>query len=322
MSEMKLPKAIREEAERADQIERELAAMMNGETGITPETPPLDVPPIDPALSDTPPAEEVPPSENVPPAENTPSDENTAEKWQSRYNALQGKYNAEVPRLHQQMRELSQYVQQLESKLAPPADAPSSTGSDDRDREAAELFGEDIVNYIRERSEAIADRRFAEMKQSQQAVEQRVSQSENDRFFAQVDRAVPNWRDINTDPAWLGWLQEYDPLLGAPRQAALNEARDALDVDRVAAFFKAFQGNRPAPLGNTPPAPSRALQEQVTPRPAGNASVAQSSQARIYTEADIARLLDHRYLSKLPKEQRAAIEQDIDLAVREGRIAA
>lgn len=315
MSDVKLPKAIRDEAERAEQIERELAAMLEGSTPV-PEPTPIEVPPLEPT------AEEEPP-ENPPVDENVPEDDPNSETWQSRYIALQGKYNAEVPRYAQQLRELTQYAQGLEAKIESfnASIAPTSS-QDEKDKEAAELFGEDLVNYIRQRAEAEASRRVAEVKQSQQEVERRIAQSENDRFFAQVDAAVPNWREIDKDPAWLGWLEEYDPLLGAPRQAAIEQAVQSRDVTRVAHLFNAFLGARRSPVGNTTAHPSRALQEQVTPRPAGNASVATAPQQRIYTEAEIAKLLDPRHQRTLTREQQAALDREIDLALNEGRIAA
>lgn len=127
MSEVKLPKAIREEAERAEQIERELAAMVNDQiTDAVTQTQPIEVPPIDDkAVQST---EETPPEE-TPPEETPPQEDPNSETWQSRYNALQGKYNAEVPRLHQQVRELTQYAQQLEARAnAAPSDHIEPTG--------------------------------------------------------------------------------------------------------------------------------------------------------------------------------------------------
>lgn len=322
MSDVKLPRAIREEAERAEQIERELAAMVNDQiTDSVTQTPPIEVPPID--LNPEDPPSDTPPTE-TPPADELPPEDPNSETWQSRYIALQGKYNAEVPRYAQQLREANQYIQQLESRAATQnADTVVPTDKqNEKDREAAELFGEDLVNYIRERSQAEAERRIAELKQSQQAVEQRIAQSEHERFFAQVDAAIPNWRDIDKDPAWLGWLEEYDPMLGAPRQAAVNQAVKERDAMRAIHLFNTFLGTRRPASASAPAQLSRALQEQVTPRPAGNASVASAPQARIYTQADIAKLLDPRHFNRLPREQQIALERDIDLAYEEGRIAA
>lgn len=310
--EQKLPKQIQDEVDRAEQIEREIAAMLN---------PPTEAP-ANPDTFNTETVAEDQTEEQAPQTEQQPPEVNE-ETWQSRYSALQGKYNAEVPRYAAQLREANQYIQQLEGQVRQLQSQPQTQDKplEDKYKEAAELFGEDLVKFTREMAQAEADRRIAELKQSQQQVEQRVAQSENDRFFAQVDSAVPGWRDIDNDPAWLGWLQEYDPMLGAPRQAALEQAAANHDVARVAYLFNSFRGSR-APAPAPVPQPSRAQLEQVTPRPSGNASVAQTAQPRFYTQNDIRRLLDPRYLNRLPREQQLAIERDIDQAAAEGRIAA
>lgn len=322
-AEPRLPDQIAREVALAEQIEREIAAAFapqpvsaDAQAEDSPSAPPV-------AEAEAPSAVPQPEAQSPEAAQDDPN----SETWQSRYNALQGKYNAEVPRLHQQLRELTSYMQSLEAKIDQRAEAPSSPEDplpEDKRKEAIDVFGEDIVDYIHRAAQAEAERRIAELRNSQQAVEQRIAQSENERFFAQVDAAVPGWRDIDTDPAWLGWLQEYDPLLGAPRTAALEQAANVRDVARVAHLFKTFEAHRasarPAPV--TPPAPSRAQLEQVTPRPAGNASMGTQNPSRIYTQAEIHQLLDPRYLNRLPRDQQAAIERDIDLAVAEGRIAA
>ena len=320
MDEQKLPDQIAREVAVAEQIEREIQAMLNPPDSLESNS--------DSANTET--VEEQQTQESAPQTElqstEAPQDDPNSETWQSRYNTLQGKYSAEVPRYAAQLREANQYIQQLEQQVQQRQTQPSSTDQplEDKYKEAADLFGEDLVKFTREMAQAEADRRIAELKQSQQQVEQRLVQSENDRFFAQMDAAVPGWRDIDNDPAWLGWLQEYDPLLGAPRQAAIDQGVRDRDLNRLVHMFTLFKGTRsPVATANAnAPQPSRAQLEQVTPRSGGNASVAHNPQARVYSQNDIQRLLDPRYLNRLPREQQLAIERDIDLAVAEGRIAA
>jgi hypothetical protein len=317
MSDVRLPKAIQEEVERAEAIEREIAAMLDPDSANTLE---VEAPEELPVEEQEPPVE--PPQDSLP-LTDAPQDDPNSETWQSRYTVLQGKYTNEVPRYAEQLRELRQYAQSLEERLkeAPPEQkAPAAL--EEKYRQAAELFGEDLVQFTRDMAQAEADRRIGELKQSQKQVEQRLAQSENDRFFAQIDAAVPNWRTVDNDPSWLGWLQEYDPMLGAPRQAAIDQAVQTRDVHRVTHLFNTFLGAQNPTAVNTTPQPTRAQLEQVTPRVSGNASVAQSPQARIYTQADIAQLLDPRNFNRLTREQQVALDNDIDLAAREGRIAA
>ena len=309
MEEPKLPDQIAKEVALAEAIEREIEAMLNPDSAneqavAEPETP-VEAPQT-----------EAQAPEPVPEA---PSEET----WQARYNTLQGKYNAETARYSQQLQNAEHYIQQLEARLQQPGPSSDQAPPAEDDKDAKELFGDDIVDYIRRVARAEADRRAAEVQKSLQYVDQKVAQSENDRFFGQMDALVPGWRDIDNDPAWLGWLQEYDPLLGAPRQAAIDQGVQNRDVSRLVHMFNLFKQTRsPAPVAGPAPV-SRAQLEQLTPRPTGNASLpAQIAQAQVYTQEDIRRLLDPRYLNRFPREQQAAIERDIDQAVAEGRIAA
>lgn len=318
MDEPRLPDQIAREVAVAEQIEREIQAMLN----------PQESPEADTNTANTNTVEERETQEPAPQTElqstEAPQDDPNSETWQSRYNTLQGKYSAEVPRYAAQLREANQYIQQLEQQVQQQTQpAPVEQPLEDKYKEAADLFGEDLVKFTREMAQAEADRRIAELRQSQQQVEQRLVQSENDHFFAQMDAAVPGWRVIDNDPAWLGWLQEYDPLLGAPRQAAIDQGVRDRDLNRLVHMFTLFKGTR-APSANTSTTqPSRAQLEQVTPRPSGNASVAATAtQGRVYTQAEISQLLDPRYINRLPRDQQLAVERDIDMAVAEGRIAA
>lgn len=310
MEDPKLPDQIAKEVALAEAIEREIEAMLNtdsaNEQAVEESETPVEAPQTEAQAPEAPPE--------------APSEET----WQARYNTLQGKYNAEVARYSQQLQNAEQYIQQLEARLQQPATSDQAAPAED-DKDAKELFGDDIVDYIRRVARAEADRRAAEVQKSLQQVDQKVAQSENDRFFAQMDAAVPGWRDIDNDPAWLGWLQEYDPLLGAPRQAAIDQGVQSRDVSRLVHMFNLFKQTRSpalAPVSAAAPV-SRAQLEQLTPRPTGNASLpTQMGRAQVYTQADIQRLLDPRYLNRLPRDQQLAIERDIDQAMAEGRIAA
>jgi hypothetical protein len=56
----------------------------------------------------------------------------------------------------------------------------------------------------------------------------------------ELDAAVPNWRGINADPRWLGWLAQVDELNGRSRQSLLNDAVARGNAFRVIQIFKGF----------------------------------------------------------------------------------
>ena len=306
----KLPKAIQDEVDQAEAIEK---AFADSQTPPTAETAPVEVGEAQTAATLAPEVEAQP----QPPQADDPN----SETWQQRYRVLQGKYDRDVPTLHMRVKDLEAQLSQLTQRLeSQPAEAPHV--ANDATPEDVETFGEDLVNLMRRVAAAEAARKQAETLDRVGRVENSLQLTAEERFYANLSARVPNWKDIDNDQGWLSWLGEYDPMAGATRQDALSAAAQSGDADRVASIFETYIRNtRPvsAPQAVSPGNPS--LQAQVVPR--GQGSQGQSTQQKkVYTTAEIQQLLDPRNILRLPEDQQRAIERDIDLAVAEGRIAA
>lgn len=302
----KLPKAIQDEIERAEAIEKAMAE--------PPTSPPVEDIPVDVEAAQD--ANTLAPEPEAQPAP-SPDDDPNSETWQHRYRVLQGKYDRDVPTLHARVQELEaqlrQMAQQAESQ-PPVASVPAS----DATQEEIDTYGEDLVNLMRRVAAAEAQRKQAETLDRVGRVESSLQLTAEERFYANLSQRVPQWKDVDNEPGWLNWLAEYDPMAGSTRQDALNVAAQSGDADRVASIFEAYLRTRPVAQATATPA---SLQAQVVPR--GQGSQTQSTpQRKIYTQAEIAQLLDPRHILRLPVDQQRAIEHDIDLAVAEGRIAA
>ena len=76
-----------------------------------------------------------------------------------------------------------------------------------------------------------------------------TAQTLTQRTDSDLDREVPNWRQINVDQRFLNWLDLYDMFSGQQRLKLLQEAYAAGNSPRCAAFFRAFleeaQGGAP-----------------------------------------------------------------------------
>ena len=115
---MALPKQVEQQMREVEELERQMAAPV-----ATEETPPTETPP-----ADVPVAEVVPPQEPVVPVAPVVSEET----WEHKYQTLIGKFNAEVPRLHQQNKELTNQLQGMQTQidtLKQPAAAPATAAS-------------------------------------------------------------------------------------------------------------------------------------------------------------------------------------------------
>jgi hypothetical protein len=262
-----------------------------------------------------------------------------------KYRTLQGMYNAEVPRLRQQNKELSdkiQHMEQLLSTMSPTKEAPKG------ESEARLISEKELADYgdsievmrkvSREEYSPVA-KKIAEMEatitrlqgnvvpQVQNLVKTQVANTEQ-QFWSQLSQSVPSWEKVNNDPAFHEWLLKPDPLSGISRQTILEDAQRSYNVGRVASFFTTWMGSTGDIGGNKQPQDkgSSELQKQVSPgRSRGSTTATPTGDTdKTYSPADIASFFDAvkrgKYVGK--EKERDRIERDIFAAQREGRITA
>ena len=247
---MAIPEQIRKQTEAVQQLYQQLNADDNTGAG--------DTLPADGTV--TPPADENDAPNNATPSpanEHKSGDDNLSEETiVQKYKTLQGMYNAEVPRLHQQNREMVNRVQQMEQLLASLSAQQANTATQqpvaenivtDKD---VEEYGEslDVMRKVSREELVPVAQRLAQIEQmfrqmqtnvvpQVQAVAQRQQVSAEQGFWARLTSAVPNFRQINDNEAFQSWLLTADPLTGITRQTHLDDAQRTLDADRVANFF-------------------------------------------------------------------------------------
>lgn len=266
-------------------------------------------------------------------------DESVAQK----YKTLQGMYNAEVPRLHAERRELSNRVAQLEQLIATmnsqPAQraptAPTQSLITDADKEEWGDSLEVMRKVSREENgayQARIDQLEQMIRQMQssvvpqvQQISQRQALSAEQGFWGELQQAVPDWQEINASPEFQSWLLETDPLTGISRQTYLDDAQRNLDARRVVNFFttwKTLTGQSVAQQPNRRAAASSELEKQVAPGRSRSTGGQASGEPKTYTSEDIKKFFADvqkgRYKGK--EQERDRIERDIFAAQREGRI--
>jgi F0F1-type ATP synthase delta subunit len=279
--------------------------------------------------------------------EHKPDDDNLPEETiVQKYKTLQGMYNAEVPRLHQQNREMVNRVQQMEQLLASLSTQQTSTQQQQQivekivtDKDVEE-YGEslDVMRKVSREELIPMEQRFAQMEQmlrqmqtnvvpQVQAVAQRQQVSAEQEFWAELTSAVPNFRQINDNSAFQSWLLAADPLTGITRQTYLDDAQRSLDARRVANFFRAWleSTGQAAVAQSTGRAQNSELEKQVTPgRSRNTGAPATTNQGKMYSPQDIQKFFNDvrsgKYKGREPERDR--IERDIFAAQRENRIQA
>jgi hypothetical protein len=313
---MALPKAIQQQVEAAD----ELVAQMNGQ----PTNPDPDPNP-DPGPDPTPDPQPQPVSQEPQPQPTIPE-----ETWQAKFFTLKGKYDAEVPRLHAQVKELSTQVQQLITEAAAkpaPTQEPAKTLITEQDKEA---FGSDLLDLIdRATEQKIAGFRerevqlqaeIKELKGTVGKVDETIGANSKEIFIERLAKQVPDWEALNVDQGFLTWLAEVDPVYGLPRQAALNNAYESLDAARTANIFKQYKATvAPAPAQQNN---RQQLSRQVAPTRSRTSPAPATSAAdtRIYTQGEITQFYEEWRRGFLDENDAVRMEKEIHAAIAEGRV--
>lgn len=265
------------------------------------------------------------------------------ETLNQKYRTLQGMYNAEVPRLHSQNKELTGRLQQMEQLLAtlsaqsarrqPQIEALITEKDQEEYGESLDVMRrvsrEELIPVAQKiaQLEGMIRQLSANVVPQVQAVAQRQAMSAEQQFWAALTDAVPNWRDINDSDAFQSWMLDIDPLTGIVRQTILEDAQRNLDVRRVGSFFKSwleFTGQANVAQNTRRAAPASELERQVAPGRSRNTGAPSNSNARTYSPADIQKFFNDVRSGKYKgrEQERDRIERDIFAAQRDGRIVA
>lgn len=288
-------------------------------------------------------------------ASHSPANEQTAgekkskpeESLTQKYRTLQGMYNAEVPRLHQQNRELVGRVQQMEqllSTLTAQGTVSNATQAPAFERlvtdKDVEEYGEslDIMRKVSREEYVPVAQKIAQLEQTIQMLQsnvvpqvqnltQRQAATTDQQFWAQLSQAVPGWKQINDDADFQTWLLQPDPFTGISRQTILEDAQRSYDVARIASFFQSWteiSGRANVAQNPQRSAGSSELERQVAPgRGRGtNSATSTGTSGKTYTPSDIRAFFEATRQGKFKgrETERDRIERDIFAAQRENRI--
>ena len=292
---MALPEAVQKMADLADDIEKSMTQQQVTE----PEEPTKEVQSVEP---------------------------DELEKMHRRYSSLKGKYDAEVPRLTEQVRateqrvtELSNENEELRRQLAQAEEKQTYITTEDTDR-----FGEDVVDLVRRGAMDEAskyERRIAELEamvsnlkgQTEQVRQEheRVSASTMEReFYRELSNSCAQWAELNTDEGFNAWLDETDELYGFARREALNRAVSSADGAAAGRLFNEYL--RLTQQNRSP------LEKQVAP--SRTHASAYKAAPTAWTSSKIEQFYSDVQHGRYTREQAQQIEREIDEAVASGRV--
>lgn len=294
---MTLPKAVEEANRRADEIHRQ----MYGNTEQAPA--PSDEPKaqVEPQAEAPPQAE--PQTAEAPPAP-TPEEDPS---WKRRYEVLNGKYQAEIPRMAAEIRGLKEKLSQAEARQTVAAPAPSKLKPEDR-----EEYGE-LIDVIQRAAADVVPQDVGEIKQTVEQLKGETMRLAKDRFFSDLTRRAPQWESLNEDKGFLTWLSGFDVASGRLRSELFDDACASFDTTRVAHFFTTYGSEQePEPQAPDP------LAQHVEP-PTQRVSVPPPGK-KLWRTNEITAFYAGVRSGQYSREDAARIEADIFAAQTEGRI--
>jgi uncharacterized coiled-coil protein SlyX len=317
---MALPKQVRAQIAEIEEYEKALEAQKN---------PPAET--LDTETEVVAEVEAPTEPEKAKPADTSPTD--VEDDFKQKYNTLRGKYDAEVPRLHQQVRnlteELANFRKEMTAKKAEPT-KPKEKVSLVTDADRAE-FGEDLLDVqrrvAREVSEEYSDRlgeQDAVIQKLQDDLAKTGNQVGEVNFSQRLAQLVPDFAQVDSDARWIAWLDEHDPMLRGPRKVQAQQAFDAGDVEAVAHYVGLWRETLAAPAEAKPN--QAELEKQVAPNRSATSvrkqGTAQSS--KIYSPKDADRAWSKvRTLNTRGQYAEAEkLEADLTAAYMEGRVRA
>lgn len=328
---MVLPRRIQKEAEEAERIQQELYGDDGEQSPEEPETTVEES--EDEVIGES---EEETLEVEAQPVSSKDDDEDAA-LWKQRYKTLQGMYDAEVPRLHQQLKTATQEIEELRAQIQSIKES-SQEDPDEGDvavtESEIEAYGPELVDLQKRVARQVLREAESKWEQEREFYKQKISELEaalgnvsstvestvQERFLSQLTQLVPNWETINEDQRFLQWLDQVDAMTGLKRKEILDDAVAKADVGRVAAIFNAFSG--PSQAAPKKSSGKDAIERQIVPRKRqSTATTTQSgSDQRVFTTAEIDQFYLDMARGRVSAKDAARIEKEINKALEDGRI--
>lgn len=201
-----------------------------------------------------------------------PTDEPSIEgAWEHRYNVLVGKYNTEVPRLHDMVKSQTARITELETNISkiqtsesakkqpePVENKPVQETKQpaqyvtDKDKED---FTEELVDLVFRGARQEIERYVAGIESK---IDKRISdaigsinteignikstqiRTVEEKYYDDLNVLAPDWQNIRNLPEFETWLNQQDEFTGFYRLSLLQDAFDKLDAGRTARIYNAF----------------------------------------------------------------------------------
>ncbi len=269
-----------------------------------------------------------------------------SDTWKQRYQVIDGKYRAETAQLRQRIEQLETQLQQAQSQpqqaggqqeaegqpKAQPSAATAALETDPEkisDEEVRQRFSQERIDefgldYCKQdlaamRKEYLAMQTQPQSDQRVDELENRINQTEKEKFYSELDKLVPDWEQINNSQEWQDFLGQYEPLTGVTYEALLQDATDKFDSVRVSQLFNRFKEARGQSSGQSGNQPS--VESQTMPESTSSAAGSPGNQGNTMSFEEWDRQM--AALAQHPNPTSPEVmdkQKKLDAAMREGRV--
>jgi len=269
----------------------------------------------------------------VKPADTSPTD--VEDEFKQKYSTLRGKYDAEVPRLHSQVKQLTDELSAFRKEMTAKNEAPTKPKEKvslvtDADREE---FGEDLLNVQRKVAKEVSQEyedRFEQQEKIIKDLQTKIAGTDKQvgevGFSQRLINLVPDFAQVDNDKRWVAWLNEHDPMLRAPRRVQAQAAFDTGDAEAIADYVKLWKQTLSENSGEAEkPVRQTELEKQVAPNRSANSVKTPTSQnGKYYSPKDMDNAwVKVRTLNTRGKYDDAAkLEAELTAAYMENRVRA
>ena len=327
--DVQIPAAVTAAAARSNEIHKQYYEQP------APEAPPEAPEPV--AEQPEAPPEPAPAPAVVEPSKPDVTSQGNDQSWEHKYNSMKGRFE----RSETANRSMSERISGMEQTLAAMSAAaplPKATNEPAESLITAEEmaeWGPEMLDVIGRRAREQISPEVKELRSQIENLNERLqnvgghmAQDARSRMMDQLNTAVSNWQEVNSNQKFLNWLALPDSYSGAIRDQLLQAAYTANDGPRVLAFFKGFlaeeaalspQENLPAPVAHVAQVP---LETLAAPGRAKTAATLVPAEKPNFTRAQVAKFFADvsRGFYRGRDADKLRIDKEISDAAREGRI--
>lgn len=245
-----------------------------------------------------------------------------AEAADQRWRVLQGMIDKKDDEINSLRVLLSQMKHEETPAKQEPTQLVTQTDITEYGTDLIDLIGRKATEVVKSQLKAL-ESQIAELRSSLQGVATNTVKTAQEAFAEKLAAKVPDWENLNVDPAFINWLNQTAPFTSHSKLDLLRQAVSQLDAKGAAEFFIAYKNEvNPQQTQQTQqtPDPSKLVAPGKSKAPATTADKVTGK--RMWTRADIAKLYDDKMNGLITQKEFDELERDIFKAQRENRIAA